>query len=95
MKHTRMRAIRTGGHSCQGDRVHDRATRVASIEYAVVFTEVCRPARLLASRPRAAADATDAAVTTAAAAAAAAAGGRVSVCFYLAFALGLLVYMSY
>ena len=61
----------------------NRATRVASIEYAVVFRGVCRPARLLASNSRAAAATTDAAATTAAAAVAAAAGaaadGRVSI----------------
>jgi hypothetical protein len=46
---------------------------VTSMEYAVAFRQVNRPARLLASRPRATADATEAAAATTAAAAAAAA----------------------
>jgi len=46
---------------------------VTSLEYAVAFRGVYRPARLLASKPRAAADAPEAAAATTAATAAAAA----------------------
>ena len=87
-KHTRAHPTITGGHSCAvtGICPANRATYLASIEYAVVFRDVCRPERLLPPtlaqpRPQRMRRRRQRRQATAVAAAGAAADERVSIVF--------------